>query len=138
MATAAVAPSALGKAFKSVGHFFASIFHGVAKAEKAVVAEAPIVAAEAAKIQPVANLVAGSLFGQAGSTLENLIYQVFGNVVATIDAGGQAINENGALNLQLDAALIAQIKTLGAQAGTLAAAIGVRKPTNLPVTAPKA
>lgn len=139
MAAAAVAPSpsGAGKVFASVGHFFASIFHGVVKAEKAVVADASVVAVAVDKAQPVVNLAVSSLFGPAATTIENLAYQVFGNVVATINTGGQAINENGALNLQLDSQLISQIKSLGVQGEQLAAAIGVSKPTNLPVTAPK-
>ena len=140
MATAATpAPTSNGasKVFKSVGHFFASIFHGLVKAEKVVVAEAPVVAAVVDKAQPVVNLAATSILGPAAGNIENLAYQLFGNVVATVSTAKQAVNDNGTLNLQLDAALIQQIKALAPQAEAIAAAVGVSKPTNVPIVAPK-
>lgn len=123
--------ASVGKVFSSVGHFFASIAHGVVNAAKKVDAVAPVVAADAAKVEAVVDPVIGALLPQY-QPLERLAFEVFGNAIAEVDA----VKDAGKAVLQIEGALFAQLKAVAGQAKTLASAVGVAKPTDVPTTAP--
>lgn len=125
------------KVFRSIGHFFATIGHGIAKAASAVKAEAPVIAADAQKAEPVVAAVATSIFGAAADPIVSLAFQMFGNGVAVASEASDTALAQG-LSIPLDTKLIADLKALAPQFEAFAAALGINKPTNVPTVAPKA
>lgn len=125
------------KVFVSVGHFFASIAHGIVDAGKLIVKDAPKIEAAAQSAQPVIDTVIGVTLGPAAQEIERLAMALLGNAVAVVSETNDAVSQKG-LNIPLDQKTISDIKALAPQFQTLAASVGVVKPSGVPVTAPAA
>lgn len=125
------------KVFSSIGHFFATVGHGIVKAAQVVVTKAPVIESDAQKAQPIVDAVLGVTLGPVAQQLERAAFQLFGNAVAVVSEAKDAVSASG-LSVPLDAQLIADLKALAPQFEMLAASLGIGKPANVPLTAPAA
>jgi len=103
--------------FKNIGHFFASLAHGIVKAAVAVkggaqaaAGAAPAIAKGLATAEVIVEAVTTAA-GAGGSAVdvERNIFHIGGDVLAAVDAAGDAAGANG-LNVQLDATAVAKAR----------------------------
>lgn len=120
--------------WKSIGHFFTAMTQYIIKGAKAVEAQAPKIVQAGQTIEAITTLLY-----PAAAPLEDLLLRTFGDVVGAahgtdVAAGAQFVN------IQLDAALVAEIKAIIPDIQAFATLIGAQKPPAakaLPAPAPK-
>jgi hypothetical protein len=105
--------------FSSIGHAFATVFHDISKGAKAVESALVKVAANEAVIEGITSVVY-----PPAVLIERAAFATLGKVAAAVHDAGPMADANG-LNIQLDAALVADIRDLIATVKGNLAAVGV-------------
>jgi len=96
--------------FKSLGHFFASVFHDIHVAATAINTKIlPVIEKEAPVIEGVTGLIPG--VGTAAQIIERAAFASLGQVAAAVHGADAAALANG-VNVQLDAEFVADIQAL--------------------------
>ena len=98
-------------AFKSMGHFFATLVQKVLAAEPKIVAVGTAVENTAAQVESVTALI--PVYGPLAVTAEKAAYALIGEVMAALKAGGAAAEAKLA-DLGLDSAVVDTVKAVAA------------------------
>lgn len=108
--------------FKSIGHFFTAVAQDIVKGAKAI-------GGAMAKIQATEPVIEGlsALVFPGAVAIEQAAFRLLGESLSAIQKAGDAAAQNG-VNLQLDAALVAEIKVLIADIEAFAKSQGTQKP----------
>jgi hypothetical protein len=99
------------KAFKNIGHFFATLFKGAVSA-------IPKIEATASAVETVTNLV--PVYGPLAATVEQAAYACLGELASVLTAGSAAAEAKLA-DAGLDANVVATVKALVAGIPTIVA-----------------
>jgi hypothetical protein len=109
--------------FSSVEHFFASVFHDIHVAAKAVEQAAPQILKAEPVIEGLTSLVPGA--GAPALVIERAAFQALGSVVAAVNTADSAAAANG-LNVTLDVQTATEFKALIQAFSTQLQAAGIK------------